>query len=114
VYKFRVEFLEEAAKFLENLDKKTRDKLYYNIWKARSNNDPELFKKLEDDIWEFRAKYGNKYVRLLAFWSKANKEDTLVIATNGFLKTTAKTPKAEIEKAKKLKEEYLTTTKEQP
>ena len=106
-YRFRVELLEEAFKFLDSLDDKTRDKIYYNIWKSRSKNDPELFKKIDDDIWEFRAKYGNKYVRLLAFWNKTDKENTLVIATNGFLKSTAKTPKTEIDKAKKLKKQYF-------
>ena len=110
-YKFRVEFLEEVFKFLESLDQKSRDKVYYNIWKTRSKNDPELFKKLDDDIWEFRTKLGNKYIRLLAFWNKANKQDTLVIASNGFLKTTAKTPKAEIDKAKKLREQYFNDLK---
>ena len=110
-YKFRVEFLEEVFKFLESLDQKSRDKVYYNIWKSRSKNDPELFKKLDDDIWEFRTKLGNKYIRLLAFWNKANKQDTLVIASNGFLKTTAKTPKAEIDKAKKLREQYFNDLK---
>jgi hypothetical protein len=29
--KFQVQFLEEAARFIENLDEKTRDKVIYNI-----------------------------------------------------------------------------------
>ncbi len=33
-YKFRVHFLEEAKKFLDNLDEKTRNKIIYNIWKS--------------------------------------------------------------------------------
>ena len=55
-YKFRVEFLEEAKEFLDGLDEKTRNKVVYNVWKARSVNDKELFKKLQDEIWEFRKK----------------------------------------------------------
>ena len=51
-YKFRVNFLDEAKDFLDNLDEKARDKIIYNIWKARSTNDQELFKKLQDEIWE--------------------------------------------------------------
>lgn len=51
-YKFRVEFLEEANEFLAGLDEKPRSKIFYNIWKARSVNDKELFKKLQGEIWE--------------------------------------------------------------
>lgn len=49
-YKFRVEFLEVAKIFLDELDEKTRKKIVYNIWKARSTNDKELFKKLQGEI----------------------------------------------------------------
>lgn len=56
-YKFRVQFLEEAKVFLDGLDEKTRDKIIYNIWKSRFKNDQKLFKKLQDDIWEFRTKF---------------------------------------------------------
>jgi len=52
-----VEFLEEAKAFLDRLDEKARDKIVYNIWKARSTKDKELFKKLQDEIWEFRTKH---------------------------------------------------------
>ncbi len=45
-YKFRVDFLDEAKEFLDELDEKARQKIIYNIWKSRSTNDPELFKKL--------------------------------------------------------------------
>jgi len=72
-YKFRVEFLEEAKEFLDGLDEKSRDKIVYNIWKSRSTNDKELFKKLQDEIWEFRTKYNKAYYRLFAFWDKSGK-----------------------------------------
>ena len=66
-YKFRVEFLNEAKSFLDELDEKTRAKIVYNIWKARSTNDKEFFKKLQDEIWEFRTKFNKTYYRLFAF-----------------------------------------------
>lgn len=106
-YKFRVEFLEEANKFLAGLDEKTRDKVFYNIWKARSTNDKELFKKLQDEIWEFRTLYNKKYYRLFAFWDKTDKTDTVVISTHGLIKTTDKTPKSDIEKAERLRQKYF-------
>lgn len=107
-YKFRVEFLEEAKDFLDNLDEKSRSKILYTIWKARSINDNELFKKLTDTIWEFRTKYNQTYYRLFAFWDKTNNTDTVVISTHGLVKKTAKTPKSEIEHAEALREIYFT------
>lgn len=62
-YKFRVEFLEEANGFLDGLEEKPRDKIFYNIWKARSTNDKELFKKLQDEIWEFRTLFGTRQAK---------------------------------------------------
>lgn len=53
--KFRVKFLKEAVDFIEALDNKAREKVLYNIWKARVTNDKELFKKVSDEIWEFRT-----------------------------------------------------------
>lgn len=106
-YKFRVEFLEEAKEFLDSLDEKTRNKVVYNIWKARSVNDKELFKKLQDEIWEFRTKYNKAYYRLFAFWEKTDKNDTVVISTHGLIKKTDKIPKSEIERAEKLREKYF-------
>jgi len=106
-YKFRVDFLDEAKAFLDSLTEKPRDKIVYNIWKARQINDNELFKKLQDEIWEFRTLYNKKYYRLFAFWDKADKTDTVVISTHGIIKKTAKTPKSEIEKAERLRQKYF-------
>ena len=106
-YKFRVDFLDEAKEFLDGLDEKARDKIFYNIWKARSINDRELFKKLQDEIWEFRTKYNKIYYRLFAFWDKANSVDTLVISTHGLIKKTDKIPKTEFEKAENLRKKYF-------
>ncbi len=110
--KYKIIFLEWAQIFLENLDSKTRQKILYNAWKSREVNDPELFKKLDGNIWEFKTKFLTKYIRLLAFWDKTEKTETLVVATHGFIKKTKKTPKAEIEKAKKIREQYFKDKKE--
>jgi phage-related protein len=106
-YKFRVQFLEEAKDFLDELDEKARDKIVYNIWKARSTNDKELFKKLQDEIWEFRTKFNKTYYRLFAFWDKTDNADTVVISTHGLIKKTDKIPKNEIERAEKSREKYF-------
>ena len=106
-YKFRVYFLDNAKEFLDGLDEKVRDKLFYNIWKARSTNDRELFKKLQDEIWEFRTKFNKTYYRLFSFWDKTDKIDTVVISTHGLVKKTDKIPKSEIERAEKLRKKYF-------
>jgi phage-related protein len=110
-YKFRVEFLEEAKQFLDGVDEKARNKILYNIWKARSTNDKELFKKLQDEIWEFRTKFNKTYYRLFAFWDKTDKDDTIVISTHGLIKKTDKILKSEIEKAEKSRIKYFNEKK---
>ena len=82
----------------------------YNIDKASVINDPALFKKLMDEIWEFRTKYKNNQYRLLAFWDKRDKQDTLVVATHGIVKKTQKMPEKEIEKAERLRQQYFDET----
>ncbi|MDP3312754.1 type II toxin-antitoxin system RelE/ParE family toxin [Lutibacter sp.] len=104
---FDIELLPEAIEFLENLDDKTREKIYYNIKKAQFVNDNELFKKLNDFIWEFRTLYNGKSYRLFSFWDKTNDKETLVVATHGILKKTKKTPTKEIKKAEEIRKQYL-------
>jgi phage-related protein len=104
---FNIIFLEDAFDFLKKIEPKHSEKIIYNIRKSQSKNDPELFKKLTDEIWEFRTLYqGNQY-RLLAFWDKTNSQNTLVISTHGFIKKQSKVPDKEIIKAKKLRLNYF-------
>lgn len=39
---FKVKFLEEAKQFLDSLDEKPRDKIFYNIWKSKISKDEDL------------------------------------------------------------------------
>jgi phage-related protein len=105
--KFDVILLGEVWDLLDTIDEKSKEKIFYNIDKAKYVNDPELFKKLDDLIWEFRTKYIKTYYRLLAFWDKTDKTETLVVATHGIIKKTDKMPKAEIEKAKTIMKQYF-------
>jgi phage-related protein len=104
---FEVVFLEEAFEFLRCLDKKHYEKILFNIRKAQINRDPELFKKLKDDIWELRTLYQGFQYRLLAFWDKTDSQNTLVISTHGFVKKTSKVPENEIQKANQLMIQYF-------
>jgi phage-related protein len=104
---FETKFLEEADEFISGLDRKTIKKIFYNIDLAEQTNDPKLFKKLQNDIWEFRTKYGGLQIRLLAFWDKTYNTDTLVLATHGFIKKVDKVPANEIERAVRLRDKYF-------
>lgn len=105
--KFNVILLGDVWDFLDSIDEKSKEKILYNIDKAKYVNDPELFKKLDEVIWEFRTKYKKTYYRLLSFWDKSDNQDTLVIATHGIIKKTDKIPKAEIEKSKAIMKQYF-------
>lgn len=104
---FQTRFLEDADKFISEFDQKIIKKIFYNIDLAEQTNDPKLFKKLQNEIWEFRIKYLGKQIRLLAFWDKDNNQKTLVLATHGFIKKVDKIPKNEIERAVKIKTKYF-------
>ena len=105
--RFEVEILDEALEFLQGLERKHYEKVLYNIRKAQVENDPELFKKLKDDIWEFRTLYQRLKYRLLAFWDKSSVTDTLVVCTHGFIKKRSKVPEQEIEKAVQIRIKYF-------
>jgi len=105
--KFQVQFLEDAADFLDNLEEKAREKIYYNIKKAQVTNDRELFKKLNNEIWEFRTLFNKTHYRLFAFWDKVGNSETVVISTHGLIKKTDKTPVDDLEKAERLRKLYF-------
>jgi phage-related protein len=105
--KFSVQFLEEAKVFLDNLDEKARDKIIYNIHKAQLSSDKELFKKLTDEIWEFRTLFNKTHYRLFAFWDKTGNTNTVVISTHGLIKKTDKTPQGDLDKAERLRKLYM-------
>jgi hypothetical protein len=105
--RFEVIFLEGARNFIAKLKEKEKRKIIFNIDKARHLNDPELLKKLTDNVWEFRTEYNSIQFRLLAFWDKSDNKETLVIATHGFVKKKDKVHGKEIEKAEKLRKIYF-------
>jgi phage-related protein len=105
--RFEIEFLDEAFEFLQGLERKHYEKILYNIRKSQVENDPELFKKLSDDIWEFRTLYQGLKYRLLAFWDKTSTTETLVVCTHGFIKKRNKVPEQEIQKAVQSRIKYF-------
>ena len=55
-----------------------------------------------DGLFEIRIQQGSDIYRIFCFFDQGQ----LIILTNGFQKKTQKTPKKEIEKALKIKQEY--------
>lgn len=111
VKRFETRLLEEAFEFIEKQNLKVRKKIFQNIRRAEQQSDPKFFKKLTDEIWEFRTLYSGIQYRLLAFWDKEDKAETLVFATHGIVKKTSKIDKKEIDKAGKIRKTYFKNKK---
>lgn len=109
---FTIEFYEKSngdipiENFLRGLDVKMRAKLVglLEILQEKGNMLREPYSKhLEDGIFELRGRIGSDISRVLYFFYYDNK----IILTNGFVKKTQKTPKSELEKAKRYRKDYL-------
>jgi phage-related protein len=110
--KFEIEFYEKdngsqpAKEFLLSLDAKMRAKMMSAIT-ILADNGYELrepySKHLSEGIFELRAKVGSDITRVLYFFVI----DKRIVLTNGFVKKKQKTPKSEIDKAKKYRVDYL-------
>lgn len=90
---------------------KVKDKI---VWTFNLIEDlpqvPETYlKHLEDTggLYEIRIQQGNDIFRVFCFFDKGK----LIVVTSGFQKKTQKTPRQEIEKALKIKEEYYAEKK---
>ena len=104
---FETYFLKEVDVFFEQLDSKVVFKVLYNVELAEHTKVQRVFKKLHDEIWEFRTRANGLQIRLLAFWDRRYNANTLVVATHGFVKKSQKTPKTEIERAISIRTKYL-------
>ena len=90
--------------FFENLDAGTQDKILYVLMLLQTQDRiPLKFMRLiEEGLYELRIEYQSNIYRIFFCFD----EGRIVILFNGFQKKTQKTPKSEIEKALKIKEEY--------
>ena len=97
---------EPVREFLNSLDIKMRAKMYREI-DLLVINGPELrephSKHLEDGIFELRAIQGSNISRALFFFYVEGR----IVITHGFIKKTQKTPRAQIELAKKYRADFL-------
>ena len=110
--KFRVDFYKEEngskplGDFIRSLDIKMKAKVVadLHLLEEFGNHAREpLSKPLGDGIFEVRTVEGNDIVRILYFFDN----DRIIIATNGFVKKQQKTPKTEIDLAKRRRKDYF-------
>ncbi len=94
-------FLEE---FCNQQKDSVREKIDYvlNIVINVQHIPEKFFKHLDDGVYEMRVKVGSDIFRIFCFFD----DGKLVILFNGFQKKSQKTPKNELEKAKRLRKEY--------
>ncbi len=113
---FEIEFFETdsgdcpVTEFLDGTDIKMRAKISRMIELLEKNGNTlrmPYSEPLEDGIFELRTIMGNDIARVLYFFVIGRK----IIMTNGFIKKTQKTPRHEIETAKKYRSIYLSRMK---
>lgn len=95
-----------VEEFLDSLDNKMAAKLI-GLMEVLEEKGTELrlpySEHLEDGIFELRCKQGSDITRVLYFFYVGKK----IIATNGFVKKTQKTPSKELKLAKKRRTDWL-------
>lgn len=94
-----------VEQFIDGLNSKMQAKAMYSLalLEEFGNQLREPFSKpIGDGIFELRIKFSSDITRIFYFFVVDNK----IILTNGFIKKTPKTTKAEIELAKKYKKDY--------
>lgn len=94
-----------VEEFLDSLDTKMRAKSLYGlaILEEYGNRLREPYSKaLGDGLFELRIKFASDITRIFYFFVVDNR----IILTNGFVKKTMKTPKTELDLARKYKADY--------
>ena len=114
---FEIEFYsredgsEPVAEFLDSLDSKMSAKLV-GLLEILEERGTELrmpySEHLEDGIFELRCKQGSNITRVMYFFYVGKK----IVATNGFVKKTQKTPAKELKLAKERRADWLSRHKE--
>jgi phage-related protein len=96
--------------FFQKQKQKVKDKIIwtFKVIETVEKIPVDYFKHIEstDGLYEIRIQYGSDIFRVFCFFD----EGKLIVILNGFQKKTQKTPKTEIEKALKIRDEYKAET----
>ncbi|MCC7308110.1 MAG: type II toxin-antitoxin system RelE/ParE family toxin [Acidobacteria bacterium] len=94
------------ADFLAGLKRPVKDKIYWTIRLIETipGVSEKYLKKLAgtEGLFEIRIEFGGDIFRIFCFFD----DGKLIILLNGIAKKTLKTPKREIERALRLREQY--------
>lgn len=100
-------FWEHFRNFYQGLDKKAKLKVDWtiNLLETVEHVLEKYFKHLSgtDGLYEIRVEFESNIYRIFSFFDAGK----LIVAINGFQKKTNQTPKAEIDKALKIKKQYF-------
>jgi putative addiction module killer protein len=90
--------------FMSKLDDGVVRKIYYSLdmLKVQDKVSAKFVRYLSDGVFELRIEYESNIYRIFFCFDKGN----IVILFNGFQKKSQQTPRKEIKKAIKLKNEY--------
>ena len=90
--------------FYNPLEKKLKEKVDYvlQIIISVERISTKFFKHIDDGIYEIRIEYKSDIYRIFSFFD----EGRLIILLHGIQKKTQKTPRKELDRAKKLRREY--------
>jgi phage-related protein len=90
--------------FFNSLEERVQNKILYVLMLLETQDRIPLkfMRIIDDDLYELRIEYESNIYRIFFCFDSGH----VVILFNGFRKKTQKTPKGEIEKAKKIKKEY--------
>ena len=94
-----------VREFLDSSDIKMRQKMLRSIQALQDMGISlrmPLSESLGDGIFELRAKVGSNISRVMYFFIIGDS----AVLTHGFIKKTQKTPARELEKAKKIRDDY--------
>lgn len=90
--------------FFASLDGSTQEKILYVLMLLRTQDrlPTKFIKSIDEGLYELRIEYNSNIYRIFFVFD----EGRVVVLFNCFQKKTQKTPKSEIKKAMKLKDEY--------
>ena len=91
--------------FINTLKEKEKEKIHYGLLLLKIEDRlPQKFVKLiKDGLYELRSEYNGNIFRVFFIFD----EGQIVVLFNGFQKKTQKTPSEEIERAKRIMDEYF-------
>lgn len=100
-------YKEYFSEFFVKQSGKVKDKIIWTLDLLEElERIPEVYLKHFENtngLFEIRVQQGSDIFRIFCFFDQGQ----LIVLANGFQKKTQKTPKQEIEKALKIKEEYF-------